>query len=77
MKKKSSGWIPVEESLPPCSRSEEALGTPVLVWPRSGEDSGHDGLAYFGRRATGRPAFYIYGTQLYHVTHWMSLPPGP
>lgn len=66
-------WTPVSEAKPPCSRDDYALGTPVLIWPRLTTD----GFAYYGRRATGRPDFYLHGAALVGVTHWMSMPKGP
>ena len=72
-------WIKVREAKPPCSRDKDALGTPVLIWPRNPqpEQGGVDGHAYYGRRATGLPRFYKYGAVIYGVTHWMPLPEGP
>ena len=71
-------WLPVSMVLPGCKRDPHALGTLVLIWPRTPDtQSGADGFAYYGRRATGRPAFYIYGTEISGVTHWMPMPKGP
>jgi hypothetical protein len=74
-------WLPVEMIKPLCHRDPDALGTPVLIWPRNpiGEPyGGVDGHAYYGRRATGnRPCFYKYGSEITGVTHWMPLPDGP
>jgi len=75
-----SKWIPVSSIKPPCKRDPDALGTPVLIWPRNGglpAQYGCDGFAYYGRRATGRPDFYIHGVPLPKVTHWMPRPKGP
>lgn len=76
------GWIKVDEAKPKCPRGADAFGTPVLIWPR--KPSPHDmkgtrvdGFAYYGRRATGRPAFYLYGAEFHGVTHWMPMPEGP
>jgi hypothetical protein len=72
-------WIPVTEKKPRCSRNPEEFGTPVLIWPRGknryGEDTG--GFCYYGRRATGRPEFYLFGAVVPGVTHWMPMPAGP
>jgi hypothetical protein len=70
-------WVSVKERLPRCSRDENALGTPVLIWPRNLPDYTGDGFAYFGRRATGSPAFYLHGAAIHGVTYWMPLPPAP
>ena len=81
-----SKWISVKEKKPSCSRVPDAFGTPVLIWPRNPPlhheeecniDGFADGFAYYGRRATGRPAFYLYGAEIHGVTHWQLLPKGP
>lgn len=72
-----TGWLDVNSVLPPCSRDENALGTPVLIWPRNPDNNDIDGHAYYGRRATGRPAFYKHGARIHGVTHWMPMPKGP
>jgi hypothetical protein len=71
-------WISVKVAKPHCPRNPNALGTPVLIWPRDpiGDSTGI-GYACFGRRATGRPAFYLYGAEIHGVTHWQPLPEGP
>lgn len=59
MPKSNIGWLQVEMVLPQCPRDENALGTPVLIWPRKPIGRAVievDGFAYYGRRATGRPA---------------------
>ncbi len=74
------GWLSVEMVKPRCSRDKDALGEPVLIWPRNPkgyEHHGLDGHAYYGRRATGRPAFYKHGAEIHGVTHWMPMPKGP
>ena len=68
-----SRWISGKDKNPTCKTGADALGTPVLIWPRRETD----GLAYYGRRATGRLAFYLYGAEIFGVTHWQSLPGGP
>lgn len=76
-------WIPVTSKKPPCSRKPDALGTPVLIWPRNPEPFskqegyGCDGFCYYGRRATGRPVFYLFGAEIHGVTHWIEMPKGP
>ena len=75
-------WLPVSSVKPYCPRDVNALGTPVLIWPRSPKAAlksmgGADGFAYYGRRATNYPAFYIHGAEIPGVTHWMPLPKGP
>ena len=67
-----SDWIAVAKRLPKCPRSKDALGTPCLIWPRQ-----EIGVAYYGKRATGKPAFYLYGAEILGVTHWMPLPEAP
>ena len=69
-----SRWLKVGTTKPTCPRGEYALGTPVLIWPRGPQA---DGFAYYGRRATGRPAFYLYGAEISDVTHWQPMPDGP
>jgi hypothetical protein len=66
-------WIDVRERKPKCPRDENALGTHVLIWPRDERYA----TAFYGKRATGRPAFYVYGAEIHGVTHWASLPDGP
>ncbi len=79
-------WIDANKIRPPCPRGPDTPGTPVLIWPRAGSygnDSlqalqyGLDGWAYYGRRATGSPAFYLFGGEIPGVTHWMPMPKGP
>ena len=53
-------WISVKDKLPKCKRDPNALGVPVLIWPRDGGGACEaEGFAYYGRRATGKPAFYF------------------
>lgn len=51
----------------------------MLIWPRNTKAAqvAHEGFAYYGRRCTGRPAFYLYGAEIHGVTHWMPMPKGP
>ena len=71
-------WISVKDRMPTCPRNISALGTPVLIWPKKyGDQIGTDGFAYYGKRATGSPAFYLYGSELHGVTHWQPFPDGP
>ena len=75
-----SNWISVKTKRPPCSRNPDAPGTPVLYWPVTTADSeafGMDGFCYYGRRATGRPEFYLFGAVVPGVTHWQPMPKGP
>ena len=75
-----NGWLDVKMVKPECKRDPEALGTAVLIWPRNPQDERQpdvDGFAYYGRRATGKPAFYLYGAEIHGVTHWQPLPKGP
>jgi hypothetical protein len=75
----NSKWIDVSKKKPKCSRAAWSFGTPVLIWPRNFESRGFDcdGFAYYGRRVTGKPAFYLFGVELHGVTHWQYLPEGP
>ena len=72
-------WLSVKMVKPPCPRSKDALGTPVLIWPRNpcGLFSGVDGFCYYGKRATGRPEFYLYGAVIHGITHFQLMPKGP
>lgn len=70
-------WISVEAEKPHCPRGSMAFGTPVLIWPRNPGDGGAYGFAYYGKRATGKPAFYLHGAELHGVTHWKPMPAGP
>ena len=74
-----NGWLKVEMVKPECPRDPDAFGAPVLIWPRNphGNNSGIDGHCYYGRRATGKPAFYKYGAEILGVTHWMPMPNEP
>lgn len=67
-----NGWLDVKMVKPECKRDPDALGTAVLIWPRNPQDERRpdvDGFAYYGRRATGKPAFYLYGAEIHGVTH--------
>jgi hypothetical protein len=72
-------WISVNDKLPSCSRNPDARGVAVLIWPRTPLDNTDvDGFCYFGRRATGQSAFfYLFGSEINGVTHWMPMPEGP
>jgi hypothetical protein len=75
--KLKNGWISVKEFLPRSRMGRDALGIPVLIWPRNSGQSEADGAAYFGRRATGKLAFYKYGVEIHGVEAWQYLPRGP
>jgi len=73
-------WYSVKEKTPPCSRKPDAPGIEVLIWPNNlSENTGMEigATAFYGRRATGRPAFYKYGALVPWITHWAMLPLGP
>ena len=71
-------WLDVKIVKPPCPRSRNVLGTMVLIWPRNpNPEVTTDGFAYYGRRATGVPSFYLYGAEIHGVTHWQPMPKGP
>lgn len=65
-------WVPVDERLPECPKSAHAIGVQVLVWPHVNGSA----VAFYGRRVTREPNFYLYGA-VADVTHWMPLPEGP
>ncbi|WP_446903053.1 DUF551 domain-containing protein [Burkholderia sp. YIM B11467] len=69
-----TGWISVDDQLPPYNRKIGSLGVEVLIWPamESGERT-----AFFGRRVSQKPSFYRYGALVHGVTHWMPLPANP
>ncbi len=72
------GWLPVKPVKPLCPRDPNALGTPVLVWPRHRPNVyGLDGFCYYGRRASAHPNFYLFGAVIHGITHWQPLPKGP
>ena len=66
------GWISVKKALPKCDRRPYSFGVLVLVWPRT-----DNGIAFYGKRFTSRPSFYLYGIVLDGITHWQPLPDGP
>ena len=66
-------WIKCSEKKPTCDRGKNARGPLVLVWPRDN----NEGLAFYGRRASVRANFYLYGAVVSGITHWMPMPPGP
>ncbi len=70
----SGDWIKVSDRKPRCPRAKDALGTEVLIFPR-----GPHGYiqACYGKRATGKPTFYMHGAEIHGVTHWMPLPANP
>lgn len=79
-----SKWIDVNMVKPRCPRDPDALGTPVLIWPRNPKDiqgggrlSSIDGHCYYGRRANGKPEFYKYGAVVNGVKFWQPMPSGP
>ena len=69
------GWVKCSERMPPCPRGVDALGATVLIHPAP-SDNGYP-FAYYGRRATGKPAFYLHGAEIHGITHWRALPKGP
>lgn len=73
-------WSSVSKRCPPHDGKKDSLGTAVLVWPYfHGNYEGEPPVvmaAYYGRRVTNRPSFYLYGAVLGSITHWM-LPPEP
>lgn len=73
MSRSGDSWLDVRMVKPPCPRGPDALGTPVLVWPRGDTD----GFAYYGRRVSTQPNFYMYGLVIHGVTHWQPMPKRP
>lgn len=70
-------WIKVEDRKPKCSAIPGSLGVPVLIWPRHDADGcAPSPFAFYGRRQTDGPNFYLYGSVIY-PTHWAPLPKGP
>ena len=69
-------WDTKSRRKPPCPRDPDAPGTPVLVWPYTDLHTGKKIVqqAYYGRRATGRPAFYLHGAEIHGVRCWASMP---
>ena len=74
-------WISVKDRKPKAPKGDK-LGVPILVCRELTLMERQLGtldrlLAYYGRRATGRPCFYLWGTELHGVTHWMPMPAPP
>jgi len=71
-------WISVDDKLPKCSTRPNSFGVPVLIWPHFSGDGHSDApIAFYGKRISGKPCFYLYGRRLYHVRFWKPLPSGP
>lgn len=51
----------------------------MLVWPYVDQATGKSVVqqAYYGRRATGRPAFYLHGAEIHGVMCWAYMPEVP
>ena len=74
-------WTPVGRGVPKCDRKKDSFGTPVLVWPYypgNYEDEPPMVMtAYYGKRVTTRPSFYLHGSVLGGITHWSYMPEPP
>lgn len=73
-------WRSTSQDLPKCSREPDSHGVQVLIWPHydSGDGVAVSPIAFYGRRVTDRPMFYLYGALLHpQPTHWAPLPDGP
>lgn len=73
-------WISVIDRRPELTaaqRKPNAFGVAVLIWPQyHPEGTSLTPFAYYGRRHSDTPEFYIYG-RVIDVTHWMPLPEPP
>lgn len=73
-----SKWISVKDRLPECDETPDSFGVQVLIWPHATFNGSADApTAFYGRRITNEPSFYLYGAVIDNVTHWMPLPKGP
>lgn len=74
-------WRSIADSLPRCPRKPDSLGTPVIVYVEDGFSVGGEYRrvfeAYYGRRITALPSFYLHGVVLHDVTHWLPMPKAP
>lgn len=71
-----SEWVSVKKWLPECSKKRNSFGVPVIVHqPSNVERKVFE--AFYGRRVTNEPNFYLYGTVLDDIQDWMPLPPPP
>ena len=74
----ASGWTHVSERKPKCNSKRDSLGAPVLVFSVGGNlDGRHVFEAYYGKRLTAEPNFYLFGAVLHDVSHWQPLPEAP
>lgn len=75
-----SEWISVKDRLPTLEarhRPVGSLGVQVQIWPPFKSPGAADAhFAFYGKRVTNKPEFYLYGRTI-HVTHWMPLPEPP
>lgn len=74
----SDAWVSVDDALPKCSKKPNSFGVQVLIWPHFSEDGHSDSpVAFYGRRISSAPCFYIYGRAISNVHFWRPLPQGP
>jgi hypothetical protein len=64
-------WFNVKKKKPKCDRAPDSFGTPVLVC-----EKGEVKQAFYGRRVTSEPRFYLHGAVL-EVEWWMPMPDVP
>lgn len=71
-------WFAADRKQPKCDMKEDSLGTPVLIWPPHVEGDGYSvmPMAFFGRRVTARPSFYVYGRTI-SPQLWAYIPEPP
>lgn len=81
---KNNGWTSVKDKLPKCSKKRDSFGVAVLVWPYrepfthlSSPGPKKVERAFYGRRITNEPNFYLHGAIVHGVTHWQSMPEKP
>lgn len=71
-------WFAATRKKPKCDKKADSFGVKVLVWPPQDVQDGTDGVrvAFFGRRVTVQPSFYIYG-RVINPQLWAYLPEPP
>ena len=68
-------WFDAALKEPKCDNKPDSFGTPVLIWPPHNESDQYAiaHVAYFGRRVTTKPSFYIYGRTI-NPQFWAYIP---
>lgn len=80
MLRSSTNWNDASKVKPRCPRKPHSLGTPVIVYqPGANTKIGERRVfeAYYGKRLSSSPCFYLYGSELHGITHWHPLPKEP